>query len=81
MIFFAMWLRYLVRVFYSTMARIAACMKTNISKPFIHDKFLENASDYFSKLFKTEQQVGNLRERLCTHNVFIKDQCFYLNYR
>ena len=21
-----------------------------------------------------------LRERLCTHNLFIKEQCFYLNY-
>ena len=40
------------------MARIAACMKTNKSKKYIHDKFLEKASNYFSELFKTDIQVG-----------------------
>ena len=24
--------------------------------------------------------MPSLRERLCTHKVFTKDQCFYLNY-
>ena len=24
--------------------------------------------------------ISTLRERLCTHKVFTKDQCFYLNY-
>ena len=49
------------------MARIAAYMKTNIAKAFIHETFLENASNYLSELFNTELQVGDIHEFYSLH--------------
>lgn len=49
---------YLILLAGFTMARIAAYMKTNIATAFIHENFLENASNYLACLFNTDIQVG-----------------------
>ena len=53
-------------------------MKTEPKKFFSFVKNKQNVNVRVSNLNKEDRST--LRERLRTHKVFTKDQCFYLNY-